>query len=59
MIALASLKQCTILLLAHIWLIYPLGHMYKEPELETQVNQAEEANPESEPEPEQGKPRCI
>jgi hypothetical protein len=55
MIALASLMQCIIFLLAHIWLIYPLGDVYKEPELETQVDQAQEGN--LEPEPEQGKPR--
>jgi hypothetical protein len=41
MIALASLIHCTIMLFAHIWLIYPFGHMYAEPELEELTEQAQ------------------
>jgi hypothetical protein len=26
--------HCTIMPLAHVWLIYPIGHVYAEPELE-------------------------
>jgi hypothetical protein len=33
--------HCTIMLLAHIWLIYPLGHVYVEPELEVRVEQVQ------------------
>jgi hypothetical protein len=29
------------LLLAHIWLVYPLGHVYAEPKLEIQVEQVQ------------------
>jgi hypothetical protein len=29
------------MLLAHIWLIYPLGHVYVDPELEVQAKQAQ------------------
>jgi hypothetical protein len=36
-----------------------LDPMQEELELESQVEQAKEANPELEPEPEQGKPQCI
>jgi hypothetical protein len=32
--------HCTITLLAHIWLIYPLGHVYAELELEEPMVQA-------------------
>jgi hypothetical protein len=32
---------CTITLLAHVWLIYPLGHMYVEPNLEEPTKQAQ------------------
>jgi hypothetical protein len=35
------LMHYTIMLLAHIWLIYPLGHVYVEPELEVQAEQAQ------------------
>jgi hypothetical protein len=38
-------------------LLYLLDPVHEELELEAQVDQTEEANPE--PEPEQGKPRCI
>jgi hypothetical protein len=31
---LSYFMHCIVLLLAHIWLLYPLGHMYVEPELE-------------------------
>jgi hypothetical protein len=31
----------TIMFLAHIWLIYPLGHAYAESELEIQVEQVQ------------------
>jgi hypothetical protein len=34
LINLAYLLCCIISLLAHIWSIYPLGHIYAEPELE-------------------------
>jgi hypothetical protein len=33
--------HCTIMLVAHIWLIYPLGHVYTEPELKEPTKQAE------------------
>jgi hypothetical protein len=36
---LAYFMHCIILLLAHIWLLYPLGHVYTEPELEVQGEQ--------------------
>jgi hypothetical protein len=29
------------MLLAHVWLIYPLGHVYAEPELEEPMKQAQ------------------
>jgi hypothetical protein len=40
-----------------ISLFASLDPTHEEPELEAQVEQAKEANPE--PEPEQSKPRCI
>jgi hypothetical protein len=33
--------HCTIMLLAHIRLIYPLGHIYAESKLEVQVEKAQ------------------
>jgi hypothetical protein len=33
--------HCTIMLLAHIWRIYPLGHVYAEPELKEPTEQAQ------------------
>jgi hypothetical protein len=38
-----------------ILFMYSLDPMHEEPEFESQVEQAEEVNPD----PEQGKPRCI
>jgi hypothetical protein len=35
------LMHCTIVLLPHMWLIYPLGHMYGGQELEVQAEQAQ------------------
>jgi hypothetical protein len=35
------LMYCTIMLLAHTWLIHLLGHMYAEPKLEVQAEQAQ------------------
>jgi hypothetical protein len=35
------LMHCIIFLLVHIWLIYLLGHMYAEPELEEPTEQAQ------------------
>jgi hypothetical protein len=32
--------HCIILILAHIWLIYPLGHVYAELEPEVQAEEA-------------------
>jgi hypothetical protein len=39
-IALSYLMHCIILLLAHTYLIYPLGHVYTEPKPEVQAEQA-------------------
>jgi hypothetical protein len=38
---LAYFMHCIILLLVHIWLLYPFGHVYAEPELEVQAKQAQ------------------
>jgi hypothetical protein len=46
------------LLLAHIWLIYPLGHVYMEPELEVQEEQTQ-AKDFTNLVLDQGKLRCI
>jgi hypothetical protein len=35
------LMHCTIILLAHIWLVYPLGHVCAESELEEPTEQAQ------------------
>jgi hypothetical protein len=40
LINLAYLLHCIISLLAHIWSIYPLGHIYAETELEELKEQA-------------------
>jgi hypothetical protein len=42
---------------ANYSLLASLDPVHEEPEVEAQVDPTEEANPE--PEPEQGKPRCI
>jgi hypothetical protein len=31
--------HCTIMSLAHVWLIYSIGHVYAEPELEVRTEQ--------------------
>jgi hypothetical protein len=31
--------HCTIMSLAHVWLIYPIGHVYTKPELEVPTEQ--------------------
>jgi hypothetical protein len=36
-----NLMHCIIMILAHKWLIYPLGHVYAEPKLEVQVEQVQ------------------
>jgi hypothetical protein len=48
----------TIRLIAHIWLIYPLGPVYTELELEVQVEQAQ-VKVITNLALDQGKPRCI
>jgi hypothetical protein len=45
------------IMLTLVILFYSLDPAHKESELEAQVDQVEEANPE--PKPEQGKPQCI
>jgi hypothetical protein len=50
--------HCIIMSLAHVWLIYPIGYVYAEPELEVptgQVNVEDFTNLDFT----QGKPRCI
>jgi hypothetical protein len=32
--------HCTIMFVAHVWLISPIGHVYAEPELEVPTEQA-------------------
>jgi hypothetical protein len=39
--SLTGVIYCTIRLIAYIWLIYALGHMYAETELEVQTVQAQ------------------
>jgi hypothetical protein len=34
----------TIMPLAHVWLIYPIGHVYVEPELEVSTKQVQVEN---------------
>jgi hypothetical protein len=53
---LAYFMHCIILLLVHIWLLYPFGHVYAEPELEVQAKQAQV---EAITSLDQDKPRCI
>jgi hypothetical protein len=50
--------HCFILLLAHIWLIYLLGHVYTEPESEIQAEQAQ-GEDFTNLDLDQGKPQCI
>jgi hypothetical protein len=52
------LMHCTIRLIAHIWLIYPLGHMYAKSELEVQAEQAQ-VEAITNLSLDQGKPWCI
>jgi hypothetical protein len=33
--------HCTIMSLAHVWLISPIGHVYAEPELEVPTEQVQ------------------
>jgi hypothetical protein len=49
--------HCIIMLLTHIWLIYPLGHMYAESELEKPTEQAQVKEFTNLP-LDQGKPQC-
>jgi hypothetical protein len=37
--------HCTLMLLAHIWLIYPLGHVYAELKLEEPTDQVQAEDP--------------
>jgi hypothetical protein len=50
--------HCTIIILAHVWLISPIGHVYAEPELKvpTERVQVEDF---TNLDLNQGKPRCI
>jgi hypothetical protein len=50
--------NCTIMSLAHVWLIYLIGHVYAEPELKvpTERVQAEDF---TNLDFNQGKPQCI
>jgi hypothetical protein len=50
--------NCTIMVLAHVWLIYPLGHVYVEPELEEPTEQTQAKDPANRA-LDQGKPWCI
>jgi hypothetical protein len=50
--------HCTIMLLAHVWLIYPLGHVYVEPELEEPMEQVQ-VEDFTNLALDQGKPQCI
>jgi hypothetical protein len=47
-----------IMLLAHTWLIYPLGHIYAEPEPEVQAEQAQ-VKASTDLDWDQGKSQCI
>jgi hypothetical protein len=47
-----------IMILAHTWLIYPLGHVYAEPKPEVQAEQAQ-VKASTNLDWDQGKPRCI
>jgi hypothetical protein len=46
--------HCIVMSLAHVWLIYPIGHVYVEPEIEVPTEQDF-----TDLDLNQGKPRCI
>jgi hypothetical protein len=50
--------QCTIISLAHVWLIYSIGHVYTKLELEEPTEQAQ-VEDFTNLDLNQGKPRCI
>jgi hypothetical protein len=50
--------HCTIMLLAHVWLIYSLGLVYVEPELEEPTKQVQ-VKDFTNLALDQGKPQCI
>jgi hypothetical protein len=52
------LMHCTIRLLAHIWFFYLSGHVYVEPDLEVQAEQAQ-IEDFTNLILDQGKPQCI
>jgi hypothetical protein len=50
--------HCTIIILAHVWLISPIGHVYAEPELEVLMERVQ-VEDFTNIDLNQGKPRCI